>query len=129
MHQAAHREHRRGHKKPSPAKADVRRHLLVLAVVAFAGCSGSPASASNPATEATALTVTQQLAGRNITVKGTISCDGRAPGVIDCTGTSNDRKPIAATLNATTGGANCNGTLVISVGGTPLATIPNAKCS
>ena len=76
-----------------------------------------------------AATATQQLAGRNITVKGTISCDGRAPGVIDCTGTSNDRKPIAATLNATTGGANCNGTLVISVGGTPLATIPNAKCS
>jgi hypothetical protein len=55
----------------------------MLAAVALAGCSGSPASASNPATKGTVRAVTQQLASRNITVKGSITCNGRAPGIID----------------------------------------------
>ena len=102
--------------------------MLGLLALVGAGCGGAKAP-SSPETSGAARTVALQLANRNIAIKGTISCNGRAPGVIDCTGTTTDKKPISATLAAKTGGTTCSGPLVISVGGTQLVSVADAKCS
>ena len=78
---------------------------------------------------ATAAAIAAQLSQRGIGLSGAISCNGRAPGVIDCIGKTTDGKTISATLTAATNGTNCSGPLVIAVASSEVASVATAKCS
>jgi len=78
---------------------------------------------------ATANDVKRVLTDKGMGVKGAITCNGRAPGVIDCLGTTSDGKPISATLNASTSGTSCTGPMVVNVGSTQIASMTNERCS
>jgi hypothetical protein len=108
------------------------RSFLLAVVLLTVGCGGSGHNtgvSNGTAHSATAASVEAQLSQHGITVAGSIHCNGKAPGVIDCTGKTSDGKPISATLTAKTSGAACSGPLVISVGSTQVTAVDNAKCS
>jgi hypothetical protein len=106
--------------------------VMVVAVIATAcgGSSGGSKGVSNgTAHSATAAAIEAQLSQRGITPSGAIHCNGRAPGVIDCTGKTSDGKMISATLTAATNGTSCTGPLVIHVGSNEVASVASAKCN
>jgi hypothetical protein len=107
------------------------RPLALAIVLVAAGCGGGHGSGVSEGTahSATAASVAAQLSQRGINLKGSMRCNGRAPGVIDCTGKTSDGKPVGATLTAKTSGQTCRGPLVITVGSTQVASLPDAKCS
>jgi len=78
---------------------------------------------------ATANDVKRVLTTKGISVKGSITCDGRAPGVIDCIGITTDGKSVSATLIASTSGKSCTGPMVVNVANVQVDSLPNEKCS
>jgi hypothetical protein len=115
--------------------ASTGARLLIPAVILTAalagGCGGKSASGPSTATvrNTTAADVASVLRSHNVTVKGSISCFGQAPGIVDCHGTTSDGKEITATLTAATSGLSCTGPMVVNVKGTQLAALPDEKCS
>jgi hypothetical protein len=113
----------------------IRARLLlpaaVLTAVLAGGCGGSKSSgpSADEVRSATAADVVAALHTKNITVKGSISCFGQAPGIVDCHGTTSDGKDIQATLNASTSGLSCTGPMVVNVNKAQVASLPNEKCS
>jgi hypothetical protein len=111
-----------------------RTSLLLAAVVATAvlACGCSTSSSSGPSTakvdRTTAADVVAVLNIHSVVVKGSITCVGPAPGVVDCHGTTNDGKEIVATLVASTAGLSCTGPIVVNVGTTQY-TNPDEKCA
>jgi hypothetical protein len=110
------------------------RLLLPAAVLTAAlagGCGGSTSSGPSTATvrSTTAADVESVLRSHNVTVKGSISCFGQAPGIVDCHGTASDGKEITATLTAATSGLSCTGPMVVNLNRTQLAALPDEKCS
>jgi hypothetical protein len=106
--------------------------VATLALIASA-CGGSDGGGKGLSTgsvhAATAAAIAAQLSQRGIGLSGAISCNGRAPGVIDCIGKTTDGKTISATLTAATNGTNCSGPLVIAVASSEVASVATAKCS
>lgn len=105
-------------------------------MVIAGGCSkgNSPSVSTDVIRSKTAADVVTVLKGHDIAVKGSITCNGRAPNagqvsVIDCLGTTTDGKAISATLNASTSGKSCTGPMVVNVGATQVDSLTNEKCS
>jgi hypothetical protein len=108
------------------------RPLVLAIALATVGCGGgghNSGVSSTTAHAATAASVEAQLSQKGISLNGGVHCNGRAPGVIDCTGKTSDGKSVSATLTAKTNGTTCTGSLVISVGSSQVASVDNAKCS
>lgn len=103
--------------------------ILGGSLLGACGSGGSSGPSASVVRTATANDVKRVLATDNVSVKGTITCDGKAPGVIDCIGTTTDGKSISATVNASTSGQNCTGPMVVNVGTNQVASLPNEKCS
>jgi hypothetical protein len=107
--------------------------LVALVALSAAACGGSGGGGSGLSSgnvhAVTAAVIAAQLSQRGIGVSGSIHCNGRAPGVIDCVGKTTDGKPISATLTAVTSGTSCSGPLVIAVASTQVASVATAKCS
>ncbi|MDQ1364057.1 MAG: hypothetical protein QOF20_3397 [Acidimicrobiaceae bacterium] len=103
----------------------------VVAAVLASGCGGGGTSgpSKDKVRSTTAADVLAVLRTHNVAVKGSITCDGQAPGVIDCHGTTTDGKDIQATLVASTSGLSCTGPLVVNVDKTQLDSLPDEKCS
>ena len=112
-----------------------RARFLIPALVATAilvtGCGGG--TTSGPSVDkvrtTTAADVATVLRSHNIDVKGSISCFGQAPGIVDCNGTTSDGKDIQATLTASTSGLSCTGPMVVNVDKMQLDSLPDEKCS
>jgi hypothetical protein len=103
---------------------------VVTAILASSCGSKSSSGPSNATvTRTTAADVVSVLKSHNITVKGSITCDGIAPGIVDCHGTTTDGKDIQATLNASTAGLSCTGPMVVNINKTQLVSLPDEKCS
>jgi hypothetical protein len=102
-----------------------------LTAILAGGCGGSGTTgpSADKVRSTTAADVMSVLQSHNIAVKGSISCFGQAPGIIDCHGTSSDGKDIQATLTASTSGLNCTGPMVVNINKTQLASLPDEKCS
>jgi len=77
---------------------------------------------------ATAAAVVQVLNAHNVDYKGSISCYGQAPGIVDCVGSTSSGTMITATLSASASGKSCTGPMVVNVGSTQYSE-PNEKCS
>jgi hypothetical protein len=113
----------------------IRARLLipaaVLTAVLASGCGGSKSSgpSADKVRSTTAADVVAVVRSKNISVKGSISCFGQAPGIVDCHGTTTDGKDIQATLTASTSGLSCTGPMVVNVNKTQLASLPDEKCS
>lgn len=113
----------------------IRARFLILAPVATAilvtGCGGG--TTSGPSVDkvrtTTAADVATVLRTHNIDVKGSISCFGQAPGIVDCNGTTGDGKDIQATLTASTSGLSCTGPMVVNVDKMQVDSLPDEKCS
>ncbi|MDQ1392174.1 MAG: hypothetical protein QOF30_1151 [Acidimicrobiaceae bacterium] len=104
---------------------------VAVAVAVLAGCGGKGSSgpSKDKVRSTTAADVTSVLRSHNVAVKGSITCDGQAPGVIDCHGTTSDGKDIQATLVASTSGLSCTGPMVVNVNKAQLVSLPDEKCS
>ncbi len=100
-----------------------------LSVLGGCGGGGSTGPSASVVRTATANDVKRVLTDKGISVKGAITCNGKAPGVIDCVGTTTDGKPVSATLNASTSGLSCTGPMVVNVDNSQVAASPNEKCS
>lgn len=110
------------------------RFLLPAALVAAilaSGCGGGGTTgpSKDKVRTTTAADVVSVLHSHNISVKGSITCDGQAPGIVDCKGTTTDGKDIQATLTASTSGLSCTGPMVVNVDKKQLASLPDEKCS
>ena len=104
--------------------------VLVTAVLAAAcGSKGTAGPSKATVARVTAADVVSVLKTHNLTPKGTITCDGLAPGIIDCHGTTTTGEDVQATLEASTAGLSCNGPLVVNVNKTKLDALPDEKCS
>lgn len=103
--------------------------LLAALASGCGGSKGTPGPSKDKVRSTTAANVLAVLKSHNVAVKGAITCDGQAPGVIDCAGITADGMPITATLNASTSGLSCTGPMVVNVGKTQLDSLPNEKCS
>jgi hypothetical protein len=103
----------------------------VVAAVLASGCGGGGTSgpSKDKVRTTTAADVLSVLRQHSVAVKGSINCDGQAPGVIDCHGTTADSKDIQATLVASTSGLSCTGPMVVNVNKTQLVSLPDEKCS
>ena len=103
----------------------------VITAVLVCGCSGSGTTgpSKDQVRTATAADVTSILHGHNIDLRGSITCFGQAPGIIDCHGTTSDGKDIQATLTAATSGRSCTGPMVVNVNKSQLVSLPDEKCS
>lgn len=106
--------------------------LCAAAVVTLlAGGCGSK-SAKGPSKSivrtATAADVVQVLNAHNVDYKGSISCFGQAPGIVDCLGFTSSGTMITATLNASASGKSCTGPMVVNVGKTQY-TESDERCS
>lgn len=101
----------------------------VVAVLA-AGCGNKGASGPSKATvrRTTSADVVSVLQAHNVDVKGSISCYGQAPGIVDCLGQTSSGTMITATLSASTSGLSCTGPMIVNVGKTQYNE-PNEKCS
>ena len=102
---------------------------MVVAVLASACGGGTSGPSKANVRNTTAADVVSVLQSHNISVKGAVTCDGMAPGIIDCRGTTSDGKDIQATLEASTAGQSCTGPLVVNVNKTQLVSRPDEKCS
>jgi hypothetical protein len=106
--------------------------LPAAAAVAMlaAGCGGHSTSGPSKATvrSKTAGDVVAVLKTHNVSVNGSITCFGQAPGIIDCHGTTTDGKEIVASLTASTSGLSCTGPMVVNVAKTQYSS-PDEKCS
>jgi len=115
--------------------ASMRARLLLPAAVVTAvlatGCGGGGTTgpSKDKVRSTTAADVVTVLRGHNISVKGSITCDGQAPGIVDCHGTTTDGKDIQATLTASTSGLSCTGPMVVNLDKKQLASLPDEKCS
>jgi hypothetical protein len=103
----------------------------VVAIVLLGGCGGGGTSgpSKDKVRSTTAADVLAVLRSHGVAVKGSISCSGQAPGVIDCHGTTADGEDIQATLVASTSGLSCTGPMVVNVNRTQLVSLPDEKCS
>jgi hypothetical protein len=116
-------------------QASIRVRLLLPATVVIAvlasGCGGKGTSgpSKDKVRSTTASDVVTVLRSHNISVKGSITCDGQAPGIIDCHGTTTDGKDIQSTLTASTSGLSCTGPMVVNVDKAQLVSLPDEKCS
>ena len=101
-----------------------------LVVVLAAGCGSKSASGPSKSVvrSATAADVVSVLNAHNVAYKGTISCFGQAPGIVDCNGSTATGTTIIATLNASASGKSCTGPMVVNVGKTQYSE-SDEKCS
>ncbi|MDP9073679.1 MAG: hypothetical protein M3N98_05780 [Actinomycetota bacterium] len=125
---------------PNRAHWSLQRRVVPAAVLALAvvsGCGGGGGNSSSVSTDvirsSMSADVQRVLTSNGVTIKGTLSCEGKAPpsgkiAVFDCFGTSSDGKQISATLNASVSGKSCTGPTVVNVGPTQIASLPNEKC-
>lgn len=105
---------------------------VAVTIVLAAGCSGgSSSSGPSKATvrSTTAADVVSVLNTHLVALKGSVSCYGQAPGVVDCHGTTADGKEVLATLVASTSGLSCSGPMVVNINRVQLASLPDEKCS
>lgn len=106
---------------------------VVVAGAVLASSCGGGSSGIGPSKaivrSTTAADVVAALNTHLISVKGSISCYGQAPGIVDCHGTTSGGKEIIATLDASTSGLSCTGPMVVNVNGVQVASLPDEKCS
>lgn len=103
---------------------------VALTVVLAAGCGSKSTAGPSKARvrSTTAADVVAVLKAHNVALKGTISCYGQAPGIVDCSGSTTGGTMITATLQASASGLSCSGPLVVNVGKTQY-NAPDEKCS
>ncbi|HEX3425193.1 MAG TPA: hypothetical protein VHT30_03620 [Acidimicrobiales bacterium] len=113
----------------------LRRACLVFCAAAVAallagGCGSKGTSGPSTATvrKTTSADVVSVLQAHNVAFKGSISCFGQAPGVVDCVGSTTSGTMITAALSASTSGLSCTGPMVVNVGKTQYSE-PDEKCS
>jgi hypothetical protein len=116
------------------ARVVVPSALMALALVSGCGGGSAPTVSADVIRSTSATDVQKVLTAHNITVKGTLNCEGKSPppgkiNVFDCFGTTSDGRAISATLNAQVSGKSCTGPMVVNVGTTQIAALPNEKCS
>ncbi len=116
---------------PLPTRARFVIPALVATAIFVTGCGGGAASgpSADRVRTTTAADVATVLRSHNIDVKGSITCFGQAPGIVDCKGTTSDGKDIQATLTASTSGLSCTGPMVVNVDKMQLDSLPDEKCS
>jgi hypothetical protein len=103
----------------------------VVTAILASGCGGKGSSGPSKATvtRTTAADVVAVLKSHNLSVRGSITCEGVAPGIIDCHGTTTNGDDVQATLNAGTAGLSCTGPMVVNVNKAQLDSLPDEKCS
>jgi shikimate kinase len=103
---------------------------VAVTLLLASGCGGKSASGPSKTTvrRTTTADVVAVLQAHDVAFKGTITCVGQAPGIVDCLGYTTSGTMITATLSAATSGLSCTGPMVVNVGKTQYSE-PNEKCS